>query len=545
MIHLHPCLSLIAIALFANSSVGAAEPSSTYLRDWLLCGPIALDGPEPTAGEAHHLRGFERNYLEAQGAEGAARPQAGQKVVFPGGEAAWVAWQSPADAVDLNQAVSTTDGALAYAYAEFEADTAQAAILALGSNDGCRVWLNGEPIFDHASARGLVLDADLIPVLLRQGTNRILLKVEDQGNAWGFACRILPLDQNERWQHLNLFGISHLLGQPASLDFIPPAPLLHGLVTDATITIRRDDASGEVVWTGPWTHRQHMPLPLDTFIYGNYSLVAETTFAGGLTATFRQPFSVGTPIDHMLFAAGKSDYVIVVDPTASDSEKWAAQELQRAIAKIGGVTLPLVSAAEVGEKPALIVGWNRRTQELSDPGTKAPARDDESFVYRNVGKHILIYGGSQRGTMYGVMAFLENELGVRYYTPQVTVTPKREHYSFRLLRHAEQPGIRVRNDFYKEAFDPIWAAHNRVNGSMGTREQPGGVQGYWAVHTFYPLLSPAEFFATHPEYFSLIDGKRTHDRAQLCLTNPDVLDIVTERLKQRMRENPGNLIYSV
>jgi hypothetical protein len=35
------------------------------------------------------------------------------------------------------------------------------------------------------------------------------------------------------------------------------------------------------------------------------------------------------------------------------------------------------------------------------------------------------------------------------------------------------------------------------------------------------------------------------DRAQLCLTNPDVLKIITERIKSRMRESPEYLIYDV
>ena len=250
-------------------------------------------------------------------------------------------------------------------------------------------------------------------------------------------------------------------------------------------------------------------------------------------------------MDHSLFAGGASAYVIAIDPAASESEAWAAKELQHWLAEISGVTLPLVAPTEVGEKPAIVVGWNPLTQKLADKDAKAPEKADESFVYHNSGANIVIYGGSQRGTMYGVMAFLENELGVRFYTPRVTVAPKREQYAFRLLRFADQPGIRVRNDFYFEAFDPTWAAHNRGNGAMGTRVQPGGVEGYWAVHTFYPLLPPEEFFDAHPEWYSLIDGKRTHDHAQLCLTNPEVLDMLTERLKQRMRENPDNLIYCV
>jgi len=143
------------------------------------------------------------------------------------------------------------------------------------------------------------------------------------------------------------------------------------------------------------------------------------------------------------------------------------------------------------------------------------------------------------------MSFLENELGVRWYTPTVTRVARKQKFVFNRLVHSESPGVRVRNDFYYEAFNPLWAARNKVNGAMNFREQPGGVESYWAVHTFYRFMPPEEFYDQHPEYYSLIDGKRVYDHAQLCLTNPDVLRIVTERLKQTMREHPGNLIYSV
>jgi hypothetical protein len=129
------------------------------------------------------------------------------------------------------------------------------------------------------------------------------------------------------------------------------------------------------------------------------------------------------------------------------------------------------------------------------------------------------------------------------------VIPKREELKFDFYGHTEKPGIRVRNDFYFEAFDPIWAARNKMNGTLDfadvPRKQPGDVEGYWAVHTFYPLMPPEEFFDKHPEYYSLIDGKRIHERAQLCLSNPDVLRIITERIRERMRKSPDFLIYDV
>jgi hypothetical protein len=254
-------------------------------------------------------------------------------------------------------------------------------------------------------------------------------------------------------------------------------------------------------------------------------------------------FFAGKRTDYSLFSEGKSDYRIALSTDASESEKWAAGELQHWLKEISGIEIPIGDSEKEYNGPQIIVGYNDLVRQKT--GADAPADADESFRYCNSGADILIYGGRMRGTMYGVMSFLENEFGCRWYTPEVSVIPHKDSFIFNWLDHFEKPGIRVRNDFYFEAFDPIWAARNKINGAMSFRQQPGGVECYWGVHTFYPLMPPSEFFADHPEYYSLIDGKRISEYGQLCLSNPDVLKIITEKIKNIMREQPEYLIYDI
>jgi hypothetical protein len=88
-----------------------------------------------------------------------------------------------------------------------------------------------------------------------------------------------------------------------------------------------------------------------------------------------------------------------------------------------------------------------------------------------------------------------------------------------------------------------------VNGNRpALQERHGGKIRFGAglfVHTFYPLMPPSEFFGSHPEYYSERNGKRTVDRAQLCLTNPDVVRIVTQRVLDRIRQDPYAKLFSV
>ncbi|MEJ5962195.1 DUF4838 domain-containing protein [Pedobacter immunditicola] len=265
--------------------------------------------------------------------------------------------------------------------------------------------------------------------------------------------------------------------------------------------------------------------------------------------SFKKELKKNHKITYQLFSNKKTSYRLMLDSNASVSERWAALELQHWLKEISGAYFPIDSINTPYKGPQIIIGFNERVKLLTS--LKAPDEVDESFRYFNDGKDIYIYGGKLRGTMYGVTAFLENEFGCRWYTPTVSVIPKMNHYRFSVYQFSDSPKIRIRHNNYWGASDPVWAARNKMNGRQQYVDQPGGVQAYWGVHTFYQLLPPAEFFDKHPEYYSLVKGKRIyfantkHEPGQLCLSNEDVVRIVTERVKERMRKNPEYLVYDV
>ncbi|MBL9125999.1 MAG: DUF4838 domain-containing protein [Verrucomicrobiales bacterium] len=529
----------------SQASERSLEPTGRYLRDWLLCGPFPALDAHGTDIEAIRLPGMQTDFLHAEGGEAGARPVEGRTVEFPGGTRTWTRHRSGDDAINLDAAVSREDRVVAYAYREVVVSETRPCVLAIGSNDGIRAWFNGETVLDQPGPRGLVPDRNLVAIALRPGTNTLLLKIEERGQRWAFTCRLLPLGHDFVAERFRPFDVETREDGPAVLRTRQSPAATAALVKAARFDALEPSDPSRAAWSASWTGANETPIGVDARQFGTYHLRIRTTLADGKEQDWTVPFAAGRRVEHELFRDGKTDYAVFVGPAASESEVWAAEELRNALREVSGATPSLVRAEPGPETPVISIGWNDRTRRSLEPAAQAPKDDDESFVYRNHGRDILIWGGRARGTLYGVMSFLERELGVRYYTPTVTVAPKKSRHAFAGLRHSEKPGIRVRNDFYFEAFDPIWAARNRINGAMSRREQPGGLECYWSVHTFYPLMPPEEFFGPHPEYYSLLSGKRTADHAQLCLTHPDVLRIVTERIRARIRENPGYLIYDV
>lgn len=247
---------------------------------------------------------------------------------------------------------------------------------------------------------------------------------------------------------------------------------------------------------------------------------------------------------HVLFSGGKSDYSIVVAEDASASERYAARELQTWIEKASRAKLPITEEGTPGKR--ILVGYGSGVGELL-PDAEEPDINDETVHVRSVGGDILIWGGKVRGTLYAAYDFLERELGCRWFTSTASLAPARRRWSFKSIDWQDSPALDVRYNYNWDAFHPVFAARIRSNGMPRAHgdltDSLGGGESFWGGHSIGEFIPIKEFYGTHPEYFGLKDGER--QTYQRCLSNPDVLEIVTERLRETMRSQPGHLIYSV
>ena len=238
---------------------------------------------------------------------------------------------------------------------------------------------------------------------------------------------------------------------------------------------------------------------------------------------------------HVLYDGQEARYSIVLPESASRSERTAAKELQETLQKMGGPELEITSDAS--REYRIFVG-------VAPKGKVKPVPDDESFCYCTKGKDLYIFGGEGRGTMYGVFRFMEQELGVRYYTPECTVFPEMERCTFGRLSVTGSPALSYRQlDYFHLSGHPEWLAHNCVNTNGGPSDNEwGGLESYSGCHTM-PYYVPDSLFKDHPEYFALRDGSR--QTGQLCLSNPDVLQMCKEGVLNTMRFNHSPRIYSL
>lgn len=82
-----------------------------------------------------------------------------------------------------------------YLYTTIEAPSARRVEYELGSDDGLRLWLNGELLLDKDVPRSLDPHADRVAFDLAEGTNDVLIKVVDGQGGWEFQILTeVPLD---------------------------------------------------------------------------------------------------------------------------------------------------------------------------------------------------------------------------------------------------------------------------------------------------------------------------------------------------------------
>jgi hypothetical protein len=247
-----------------------------------------------------------------------------------------------------------------------------------------------------------------------------------------------------------------------------------------------------------------------------------------------------------LVTDGRSDYRIVIPKDAIPSERHAAKELQSFLKQISGAELAIIDDAQPLPEAAILLGKNAHLAQLN-ADIDWPKLGQEGFTIRTVGSRLIIAGGRPRGTMYGVYTFLEGHLGCRWFSSKVSRIPKLPTIVLGDINDTQEPVLEYREPFWFDAFDADWAARNKCNSSSARLDEARGGKIVYTgfVHTFNSLVPPEKYYDQHPEYFSLIGGKRMKGYYQLCLTNPDVLRISIQAVKDMLKSNPATNIISV
>ena len=255
---------------------------------------------------------------------------------------------------------------------------------------------------------------------------------------------------------------------------------------------------------------------------------------------------------------GRAVATIVLARDATAAEQKGAQELAEYFRRISGAEFSVHSedhATAAGSH--VFVG---DTAFARGQGLAAEKLEAEEWLIQTHGKDLVIMGGRPRGTIYGAYHFLEDVLGVHWWNPFEESVPQRRTLRLGSLNLRGKPVIQYRDIYMLYGHDGgRFAARNRLNreGDAPIEAQFGGGRDYgppYHVHTFNQYFPPKEFFALHPEWYSLLNGQRVAEGSQLCLTQPELRQAFLAKLLRYIETSwaaakaagsPPPLVFSV
>lgn len=176
-------------------------PPGDFFREWLVCGPFPnplLPGITQYRHDSTSL-GFYRDYLKDFGGETGIQPHEGLQIPRPDGRiVTWRRIRSYFPEVILDSYMNPPDSSVAYAAAIVRVPDERDVMAKISSNDGIRIWLNGEMILDHNTPGTDIPDRDFVPVQLKTGDNLFLLKISEGFGRWGFTFRLSTIESAQK-----------------------------------------------------------------------------------------------------------------------------------------------------------------------------------------------------------------------------------------------------------------------------------------------------------------------------------------------------------
>jgi hypothetical protein len=264
---------------------------------------------------------------------------------------------------------------------------------------------------------------------------------------------------------------------------------------------------------------------------------------------------------------GQTKYVIQMAADASPVEVRAVNDLGEYLKKISGATFPVVTADKAADAPKIIVGKSLSESLLGKEKVNSLGLDD--FIIRTCGYNVVLAGGGPRGTAFAVYSLLERDLGCIWFNPfGDEYVPQKNVLGLSEIDRLETPAFHYRvlnTTFHKMVTyekEGAFLLRNKI--VQSGQPEWGGMDRVYAhpmMHSIYfyivppAAINPAKnhyhepqdvenIFKAHPEWFSLVGGKRVSNR-QLCFSNPELRKTFTSNFLNNIKKHSGKGVFNV
>ena len=236
---------------------------------------------------------------------------------------------------------------------------------------------------------------------------------------------------------------------------------------------------------------------------------------------------------------GKAAYTIVVPDGKDAVVMSAANMLADTVEKASGARLIIVQEAQAPAGPKVFIG---KTHAAEKAGLKVSEMKGLACVLKVVDGNLFLAGNDRSGYIKGddrymmpaskkaVHIFLYDYAGVRWLWPNSqglgTEIPKSATISF--------PADLNRS--WTPVFDWV-SAFQPVDGFEFNCASRASIPYYsYGGHSYYAAVPKEQYGKDHPEYFAVIKGVRNSSGNHLCVSNPEVQDLLYAEMLKHIDE---------
>jgi hypothetical protein len=166
-------------------SMGLSPSARRFISEWNVIGPF--DAPDMSYLQTAYLPETEIDLGKTY--EGKNRDRVGWQIMK----------SEPSGFMRLENRIFPSERGIVYGLVNVYSSEKRDAEMLVGSDDGVRVWLNDKLVHTNPAYRGAYPDQDRISVHLKEGRNKLLIKVLQGGGGWGFYVRFVDPDGQIRW----------------------------------------------------------------------------------------------------------------------------------------------------------------------------------------------------------------------------------------------------------------------------------------------------------------------------------------------------------
>ncbi|MBT5017495.1 MAG: DUF1553 domain-containing protein [Planctomicrobium sp.] len=194
--------------LSAHVAADVVTLGALTLTDWQHAGPFIGESFEGA---------FAKKFAPENGVDLVATYGEGDSAIK------WTVQPDWKDAV-VHNTLSGTNAAN-YLYRVVESTEEQAISLSLGSDDGVKVWLNGEEVLSKQIGRAAAAGQESVQVPIKKGRNELLMKIVNGAGPSGFYFTAIPVQDIEvaglgNWQQIGPFPSTNF--DTAFAEVFPP-----------------------------------------------------------------------------------------------------------------------------------------------------------------------------------------------------------------------------------------------------------------------------------------------------------------------------------